>query len=362
MSAALRVLFVDRDGTIIQEPPDEQIDRLDKLRLVPDVIPALRELLRAGYRLVMVSNQDGLGTPSFPQADFDGPHEFLIELLASQGIRFDETFICPHLPTDGCDCRKPATGLLTRYLARHTLDIAHCAVIGDRETDLALAERLGIAGLRVRGGEDPALPGLTWPQITAHLTSQRRAAEHRRTTRETDIRCTVDLDHDGDTSIATGLGFLDHMLEQVARHGGFSLQLHCEGDLHIDEHHSLEDAALTLGACLREALGPKIGIARYGFVVPMDETLAQVAIDLSGRPHCEVDLPLRRERIGELATELVPHFFQSLAQALGAAIHVKVRGENEHHMVESAFKALGRALRQAVRREGGDLPSTKGAL
>lgn len=364
MSAApgQRVLFVDRDGTLIEEPPDQQVDRLDKLRLVPGVIPALLRLQGAGYRLVMVSNQDGLGTASFPQADFDGPQRFLMELLTSQGIAFDAVFICPHLPADRCDCRKPATGLLTGYLARTHLDLAHCAVIGDRDSDMTLAERLGVTGLRVASGAAPPADALPWPQIAARLTSVRRAARTRRTTKETDIVCEVDLDDPHLTRIATGLGFLDHMLEQLARHGGFSLHLECRGDLHIDEHHTLEDVALTLGQCLREALGTKIGIARYGFVLPMDEAQAQVAVDLSGRPHCEVNLALRRERIGELPTELVPHFFQSLAQALGAALHVRVTGENDHHVVEAAFKGLGRTLRQAVRREGQDLPSTKGML
>ncbi|MEO0421246.1 MAG: bifunctional histidinol-phosphatase/imidazoleglycerol-phosphate dehydratase HisB [Pseudomonadota bacterium] len=360
--SGLRVLFIDRDGTLIEEPDDKQIDRLDKLRLVPGVVPALLHLRAAGYRFVMVSNQDGLGTASFPQANFDEPHAFLLELLSSQGIRFDEIFICPHLPGDGCDCRKPATGLLTRYLAGTALDLAHCAVIGDRETDLTLAERLGVKGLRVRVGTAPDAPGLSWEEITAELTSQRRAAEHRRSTNETDIRCEVDLDAPNLTAIATGIGFLDHMLEQLARHGGFGLKLRCDGDLHIDEHHTLEDVALTLGACLREALGTKIGIARYGFVLPMDEAQAQIAIDLSGRAHCECELELRREHVGQLPTELVPHFFASLAQALGAAVHVRVTGENDHHVVEAAFKGLGRALRQAVRLEDQALPSTKGVL
>lgn len=357
--SGLRVLFIDRDGTLIEEPHDKQIDRLDKLRLVPGVVPALLRLRAAGYRFVMVSNQDGLGTASFPQADFDGPHAFLLELLSSQGIRFDEIFICPHLPQDGCDCRKPATGLLTQYLAGNTLDLAHSAVIGDRETDLTLAERLGVTGLRVRVG---TAPGLSWEEITAQLTSQRRAARHRRSTNETDIQCEVDLDAPNLTAIATGIGFLDHMLEQLARHGGFSMKLRCDGDLHIDEHHTLEDVALTLGECLREALGTKIGIGRYGFVLPMDEAQAQIAVDLSGRAHCECQMDLRRERVGQLPTELVPHFFSSLAQALGAAIHVRVTGENDHHVVEAAFKGLGRALRQAVRLEDQALPSTKGVL
>jgi imidazoleglycerol-phosphate dehydratase/histidinol-phosphatase len=358
----LRVLFIDRDGTLIEEPADEQIDRLDKLRLLPDVIPSLLRLRDAGYRFVMVSNQDGLGTRSFPQADFDLPHTFLLELLAGQGIRFDEVFICPHLPADGCSCRKPGTGLLSRYLAHTQLDAGHSAVIGDRDSDLQLAANLGLRGIRVVTPASTDPNAMSWPEIAAALSSTRRAAATRRTTRETDIRVVVDLDNPGDLQIQTGIGFLDHMLEQLAKHGGFSLQLSCDGDLHIDEHHSLEDVALTLGECMRSALGPKIGIARYGFLLPMDEAAATVALDLSGRPYCEFEAPLSRERVGEFPVELVSHFFHSFSQTLAATLHVKITGENDHHMIEAAFKGVGRALRQAVRREGSDLPSTKGVL
>jgi imidazoleglycerol-phosphate dehydratase/histidinol-phosphatase len=354
-----RVLFIDRDGTLIEEPADEQVDSLQKLRLLPGVIPALLELKRAGYRLVLVSNQDGLGTPSFPEPAFREPQDFLRDLLATQGIEFDAEFFCPHFPADGCDCRKPRTGLLTGYLAERALDRAHSYVIGDRDTDLELAANLGLQGLRVRAdGAD----GATWPAIVERLCRPDRTARVQRRTRETDIEVVVGLDRTAPVTIATGIGFFDHMLEQVARHGGFSLELACRGDLEVDEHHTVEDCALALGQALREALGDKRGIARYGFLLPMDESQAQVAIDLSGRPYAVFEGQFGRESVGGLPTELVPHFFRSLADSLGAAIHVQVRGENSHHMVEACFKGVGRALRQAIRIEGTELPSSKGVL
>ncbi len=353
-----RVLFIDRDGTLIEEPPDEQVDRLDKLRLVPGVIPALLRLKDAGYRFVLVSNQDGLGTDSFPEADFRAPHDHMLALFGSQGIEFDEQFICPHRPSDGCHCRKPATGLLTRYLAANSLDLERSAVIGDRETDLQLAEAIGVPGLRI--GADGV--GLDWAEIAHRLVALPRRATVRRATRETRIDVTVDLDREGGTSVATGLGFFDHMLEQIATHGGFSLDVRCEGDLHVDEHHSVEDVALALGEAIRQALGDKRGIGRFGFLLPMDEARANIALDLSGRPFFVFEGRFPRERVGEMPTELVGHFFRSLAQALGATLHIEVTGENAHHMVEVCFKGLGRALRQAIRIEGAALPSTKGSL
>jgi imidazoleglycerol-phosphate dehydratase/histidinol-phosphatase len=358
-----RVLFIDRDGTIIEEPPDEQVDRLAKLRLLPDVIPALLELRRAGYRLVLVSNQDGLGTASFPEAQFRESQDFLRTLLASQGVEFDAEFFCPHFPADGCDCRKPRTGLLTGYLAEHPFDPTNSYVIGDRDTDMELAANLGIEGLRVRAdGSD----GATWKAIVERIIERQgrheRLALVRRKTKETDIEVKVNLDRTAPVAIATGIGFFDHMLEQVARHGGFALELACRGDLHVDEHHTVEDCSLALGSALREALGDKVGIARYGFLLPMDEAQARVAIDLSGRPYAVFDGRFGREAVGGLPTELVPHFFRSLAENLGAAIHIEVRGENSHHMVEACFKGVGRALRQAFRIEGSELPSSKGVL
>ena len=358
MSGA-RVLFIDRDGTLVEEPADEQVDSLAKIRLLPGVIPALLELRRAGFRLVLISNQDGLGTDTFPTATFHEPQDFIRALFASQGIEFDAEFFCPHRAQDGCDCRKPKTGLLTQYLRDHPIDPGHSYVIGDRDTDLQLAANLGLQGLRVRAD---GAEGATWASVTRKLTQRQRSATVLRRTKETDIRVRVDLDRTAPVAIATGIGFYDHMLEQVARHGGFALELTCTGDLEVDEHHTVEDCALALGQALREALGDKLGIARFGFVLPMDESRAQVTIDLSGRAYAVFEGRFGRDSVGGLPTELVPHFFRSLAESLGAAVHVQVQGENTHHMVEACFKATGRALRQAVRIEGTELPSSKGVL
>ncbi|MEL7297326.1 MAG: bifunctional histidinol-phosphatase/imidazoleglycerol-phosphate dehydratase HisB [Pseudomonadota bacterium] len=352
---ARKILFIDRDGTLIEEPDDFQVDAIDKVRLVAEVIPALIALRDAGFEFVMVSNQDGLGTAAFPQADFEAAHQFTIELFRSQGIEFSETMICPHLPDSDCDCRKPRTGLLTKFLASNTLALDCCAVIGDRETDIQLADALGIKGFQI--GET-----WQWPQIAEEMILQPRRGHVERNTNETRISVSVQLDGESSTSIHTGIGFFDHMLEQIARHGGFSLNVACSGDLDVDDHHSVEDVALALGAALKQALGDKRGIGRYGFTVPMDETVATVAIDLSGRPAFSMQADLLRERVGGMATEMVPHFFQSLAQAIGAAIHIEANGENAHHVIEGCFKAVGRALRPALAINGSDLPSTKGVL
>jgi imidazoleglycerol-phosphate dehydratase/histidinol-phosphatase len=351
------VLFVDRDGTLIEEPPNEQIDRLDQIRLLPGVFAALQELQRAGYRLVMVTNQDGLGTERYPQAHFDEVQDFLLHLFASQGIEFDAVFICPHYAHEQCECRKPRTGLVTQYLAQHSLDRARSAMIGDRETDLQFAQELGVRGLRVRlnGSADES-----WPALVRTLLARRATVA--RATRETSVDVQVELDSVAPSRIETGLGFFDHMLEQLAKHGGFALQLRCRGDLHIDEHHTVEDCALAIGQALRLALGDKAGIGRYGFLLAMDESEAQVALDLSGRAFFAFEGRFGRDQIGALPTELVPHFFRSLADALGAALHLTVRGENTHHMIEACFKGVGRALRPALARDGHELPSTKGSL
>jgi imidazoleglycerol-phosphate dehydratase/histidinol-phosphatase len=353
------ILFLDRDGTLNEEPPDEQVDSLEKVRLMPGVVPALLELKRAGFAFLMVTNQDGLGSPSLPQEDFERAHRFILELFASQGIEFEAVFVCPHFKRENCACRKPSIGLLREYLAAHPIDAARSFMIGDRDTDMEFAANLGVRGLRIRLQGDAEE---TWPAIAQRILGQARHARVHRKTKETDIHLEVDLSREGPSSIATGLGFFDHMLEQIAKHGGFALDLRCAGDLHIDEHHTIEDCALALGAALREALGDKRGIARYGFLLAMDEAEAQVALDLSGRPFFVWDGRFNRERVGELPTELVPHFFRSLAESLGAALHISVRGENAHHMIESCFKGVGRSLRQAVRLEGSDLPSTKGSL
>jgi imidazoleglycerol-phosphate dehydratase / histidinol-phosphatase len=354
---AQKILFVDRDGTLIEEPADEQVDRLDKIRWLPDVFASLQKLTAAGYRLVMVTNQDGLGTASFPQQDFEIPQKFVVDTMASQGLVFDAICICPHKPADACSCRKPKLGLAQEYLDRTNIDLAASAVIGDRATDMAFAQNLGVRGLMVRRS---GTAQETWPAIARELLARRASVE--RSTKETSIRIAIDLDAENPIDISTGHAFFDHMLEQLAKHGGFSMQLSCKGDLQVDEHHTVEDCALAIGSAIRQALGDKRGIGRYGFLLPMDEARVQVAMDLSGRPYAIFEGKFGRTEVGGLATELVPHFFRSLAETMGAALHVSVTGENTHHMVEACFKGVGRALRQAIRREGSELPSTKGVL
>jgi imidazoleglycerol-phosphate dehydratase / histidinol-phosphatase len=357
--SGLRVLFLDRDGTLNEEPPDEQVDSLEKIKLLPGVIPALLDLKRAGFTFVMVTNQDGLGTQFLPAEKFEQAHQFILRLFASQGITFDAVFVCPHFKREECACRKPRTGMVEEFLHANSIDKAHSFMVGDRDTDLEFAANLGIEGIRVRADGTEAE---SWRAIAQRILGAARRARVRRTTKETDVVVEVDLSREGPSTMDTGIGFFDHMLEQIARHGGFSLNVSCKGDLQIDEHHTVEDCALALGSALREALGDKRGIARYGFLLAMDEAEAQVALDISGRPYFVWGGGFTREKIGDLPTELVPHFFRSFAEALGAALHVAVRGENTHHMIEACFKGVGRSLRQAIRLEGNELPSTKGML
>ena len=365
---ARKLLFIDRDGTLLVEPPDEQIDRYEKFALVDGVIAALRRCVAAGYELVMVTNQDGLGTQNFLQAVFDGPQNLLLQILGSQGIVFHEILIDASFPHDGRDTRKPGVGLVRHYLADDGWSRTASAVIGDRDTDVQFAANLGVRGFRL--GTD-----WTWDAIAHALCDAPRIGEVERNTKETRIRARVDLDSPAAPVVTTGLGFFDHMLEQLGKHGGFALNLNCAGDAHVDEHHIVEDCALALGAALRQALGNKRGIHRYGgalesvaakkiveIVLPMDEAMARAALDLSGRAYFVFDGKFTRETVGELPTELVPHFFRSLCDSLGANLHLAVRGDNAHHMVEACFKAVARALRQALRREGDELPSTKGVL
>jgi imidazoleglycerol-phosphate dehydratase/histidinol-phosphatase len=351
-----RILFIDRDGTLIAEPADEQVDSLEKLALMPGVIPALLKLKAAGYEFVIVSNQDGLGTDSYPDEDYEIPQQKMIELFASQGIEFSAVHIDPHLENENSPDRKPGIGMVLDYLKSGQLDLTDSWVIGDRETDLELASNMGIGGLRLGSGHD------SWETIAHQLGSQPRQATVTRKTNETEIRVTVDLDAASASDCSTGIGFFDHMLDQLANHGGFRLTLNCAGDLEIDEHHTVEDCALALGDALDQALGDRRGIGRYGFTLPMDESLAQVAIDLSGRPAFVFEADFQRDQVGGMSTEMVRHFFASLSQALGAAIHLQVKGENTHHMIEALFKGAGRALRPALARQGSEVPSTKGSL
>ncbi|QNP40474.1 bifunctional histidinol-phosphatase/imidazoleglycerol-phosphate dehydratase HisB [Lysobacter solisilvae (ex Woo and Kim 2020)] len=354
------ILFVDRDGTLIEEPADFQIDRFDKLRFVAGVVPAMLRLRDAGYEFVMVTNQDGLGTDAFPRADFDGPHQLMLQVFASQGIVFRDVLIDSSFPADNAPTRKPALGLVQDYLRDHRIDWARSAMVGDRETDAQFARNLGVRSFQLRTAQFGG--AWDWAGIARELVESPRIAEVARNTRETKITVRVDLDSPAEPLASTGLGFFDHMLEQLGKHGDFGLTLRCDGDLHIDEHHTVEDCGLALGQALKQALGDKRGIGRYGFTLPMDEALASAALDFSGRPYFVFDGEFRRERVGELPTELVPHFFRSLCETAGLNLHLKVDGDNDHHKVEACFKVVARALRQAIAREGTALPSTKGVL
>lgn len=354
------ILFVDRDGTLIEEPADFQIDAYEKIRFVRDVIPAMLKLRDAGYQFVIVSNQDGLGSEGYPQASFDGPNDLILQIFASQGIVFRDVLIDGTWPHDNAPTRKPGIGMMLPYLQDRSIDWARSGMVGDRPTDIQFAQNMNIRGFQLRtdqfGGE------WDWNGIAHELADAPRRATVQRNTRETRIRVEVDLDRTAEPQTHTGLPFFDHMLEQIGKHGGFALSVQAEGDLHIDEHHTIEDTGLALGQALREALGDKRGIGRYGFTLPMDETLASAALDFSGRPYFVFEGEFNRERVGDMPTELVPHFFRSLCDASGLNLHLSVRGDNDHHKVEACFKALARALRQALPRQGTALPSTKGAL
>ena len=354
------ILFIDRDGTLIEEPEDFQIDAYHKLRFVRGVVPALLKLRDAGWQFVMVTNQDGLGSENYPQASFDGPHRLMMQLFESQGIVFRDVLIDASWPHENKPTRKPGIGLVLPYIQDRSIDWKRSAMVGDRPTDNEFAANLGIRAFQLRtaqfGGE------WDWAGIAHELADAPRRALVERNTKETRIRVEIDLDRVADPQVHTGLPFYDHMLEQIGKHGGFELKIRTDGDLHIDEHHTIEDTALALGQALREALGDKRGIGRYGFVLPMDETLASAALDFSGRPYLVFEGRFQRERVGDLPTELVPHFFRSLCDAAGLNLHLEVEGDNDHHKVEAAFKVLARALGQAIRRQGDALPSTKGVL
>jgi len=352
------ILFIDRDGTILCEPEDEQVDSYEKFRFVPGAIGALSFLAKhTDFRMVMVSNQDGLGTDSYPEADFWPTHNLMLDILRGEGIEFEAQHIDRSFPQDNLPTRKPGTAMLTSYMNDPEVDMANSYVIGDRATDAQLAENLGCKSLIL--GDD-----MDWKRIAEILFAGDRTAAVIRTTHETDIHVCVGLDGNGKADIRTGLGFFDHMLEQVARHGNIDLSIHCRGDLHVDEHHTIEDTALALGECLAKALGDKRGIERYGYSLPMDDCLCMVSLDFGGRPWLVWDAEFKRERIGEMPTEMFLHFFKSLSDAARMNLNIKAEGANEHHKIEGIFKALARALKMAVKRdiEHFNLPSSKGVL
>ncbi len=350
-----RLLFIDRDGTIIEEPADEQIDSFEKLKFVEGVIRNLVFIRqRLDFELVMVSNQDGLGTDSFPEETFWPVHHFILQTLKGEGVEFDDILIDPHFPEDNAPTRKPNTGLVEKYMNDPEYDISNSYVIGDRDTDRQFAENIGCKFLQIG----------SWDKVAETLFAGERYAEVRRTTKETDIDIKVCLDGTGKCDISTGLGFFDHMLEQIGKHGMMDLTIHTKGDLEVDEHHTIEDTAIALGECILKALGDKRGIERYGYCLPMDDCLCSVALDFGGRPWLVWDADFHREKIGEMPTEMFLHFFKSLSDAAKMNLNIKAEGENEHHKIEGIFKALARSLKMAVRRDiyHYELPSTKGLL
>ncbi len=359
MEQPKKILFIDRDGTLIQEPEDEQIDAVEKLTFVPGAIRNLGFIRgHLDYLFVMVSNQDGLGTPSFPEDTFWPVHNLILRTLEGEGVTFDDILIDRHFPEDNAPTRKPGTAMVEKYMNDPAYNIAESYVIGDRETDRQFAENIGCKSLII--GKDE----LTWDKITELLFAGERTASIQRTTHETDIRVSMNLDGHGRCNIHTGLGFFDHMLEQIGRHGGIDLDVEVKGDLYVDEHHTIEDTAIVLGQCIHQALGSKRGIERYGFCLPMDDCLCNVALDFGGRPWLVWNAEFKREKIGEMPTEMFYHFFKSLSDSALMNLNISAEGTNEHHKIEAIFKAFARAVKMAVRRDihHFDLPSTKGQL
>ncbi len=362
-----RLLFLDRDGTIIIEPEDKQIDSLEKLEFLPKAISNLRKLAEeTDFELVMVTNQDGLGTDSFPEKTFWPAHNKMLQILEAEGVSFKKIHIDRSFGHENKPTRKPGTAMLTEYL-NGKYDLANSYVLGDRLTDVALAHNLGCKAIYIAEKEaaEAELSTTDWDTIYQHLRLPSRTAEVRRTTKETDIQIYLNLDGKGNTEIHTGLGFFDHMLDQLGRHSGADLKVYVKGDLHIDEHHTIEDTALALGEAFFQSLGDKKGIMRYGFLLPMDDALAQVALDFGGRPWLVWEAAYKREKIGDMPTEMFYHFFKSFADASRSNLNIKVEGDNEHHKIEATFKGLAKAIKMAVARDlsnPDNLPSTKGSL
>lgn len=369
-----KVLFIDRDGTLIIEPPDEQIDSLEKLEYYPGVFTWLSRIAReCDYELVMVTNQDGLGTERFPENTFWPAHEKMLKAFRNEGILFSKIFIDRSFPHENKPTRKPGTGMLGEFF-EDGYDLKNSYVIGDRITDVQLAKNLGAKAILINDGslkeklDREELMSLcpsittTWKEIYQFLADSARTATVHRTTKETDIRIDLGLNESGRSEISTGIAFFDHMLDQLARHGNIDLTIRVKGDLHIDEHHTIEDTALALGEAFLKALGDKRGIERYGFCLPMDDCLAQVAVDFGGRPWLVWAAEFKREKIGDMPTEMFFHFFKSFSDTARCNMNIKAEGTNEHHKIEAIFKAFAKAIKMAVRKEGDQLPSTKGVL
>lgn len=367
-----KLLFIDRDGTLIWEPPgDFQIDSFEKFRFLPGVITWLGKIARElDYELVLVTNQDGLGTEAFPEESFWPVHRLMTDLLAGEGIVFSKQCIDRSFEKDNSPNRKPNTGMLTSYL-QGAYDLANSFVIGDRITDVKLAKNLGCRSIFISNYDaaagfesDIALQASNWEEIYHFLKVPPRLVAHNRQTKETAIRIQLNLDGKGEASISTGLAFFDHMLEQIARHGNIDLEILAKGDLHIDEHHTVEDVGIALGEAFLKALGDKRGIERYGFCLPMDDCLAQVALDFGGRSWIVWEAEFKREKTGDMPTEMFFHFFKSFSDAAKCNLNIKAEGQNEHHKIEAIFKALAKCLKMALKRDAGNmsLPSTKGIL
>jgi imidazoleglycerol-phosphate dehydratase/histidinol-phosphatase len=374
-----KVLFIDRDGTLIEEPKDNfQVDAFDKLKFLPNVISYLKKIKEeTDFILVMVTNQDGLGTKAFPEKTFWPVHNLMLEIFKSENIVFEDVFIDKTFAKDNAPTRKPNTGLLTKYLDTTKYDLSNSFVIGDRLTDIQLAKNIGAKGILIGRSADKvddnklnagelkkyiALNTNNWKDIYSFLTKPDRLAIIQRNTNETKIAVKLNLDGIGKSSIKTGLGFFDHMLEQLSKHSGCDLDIKVKGDLHIDEHHTIEDTAIAIGEAFLQALGNKKGIARYGFLLPMDDVLAQAAIDFSGRPWIVWKAKFSREKVGDMPTELFFHFWKSFSDAAKCNLNIKAEGENEHHKIEAIFKAVAKSIKMAVKREGNQLPTTKGLL